>query len=489
MLGKLFGCKADDMKADVVLIADNKQCSFFEDIVQVGKHADSGIGHEDEELVTQCLREFWYGNEELGVLSFQERNPNFYIFDAVIHRDEPKGTPHIHINGVPFADGYKNGLSRQNSQSRALEAMGFGNHEGSLNEWRIKERGVLEKIINAHGVQKKEEKKARGSFKTAEYGRLIDEVNELVAIEREHLFAELSEDFSEKENELNGKIAELQVKLQDYEDLQVAVDDVDDTGKNMPLGKSVISTSALNIIKEQAKTYRVNKDRFDNIDKLEESVKKREYEAEKAWGNAIDSRNSYNAQKTLLEMERNDVKCEYNKQLNLNACYEKLEEEVVALRKDNYSLKEAQEKAAAQYQADKERTLKVERLQRDVAVQTQKDKYAALSKENDKLKKEIEEKNSIIDNLKEICKGAYQSLANVIMAVKLFKHGKDKYKVDGLTQEQGRLIDSVVDYGVKWANEDGFPDIATDMKSYVGISDGIQEKINARTPRTASRSM
>jgi hypothetical protein len=110
---KLFGVKADDMKADVVLIGGNNQCSFFEDIVQVGEHADSGIGHEDEELVTQCLREFWYGNTELGILPFQERNPNFYIFDAVIHRDEPKGTPHIHIDGIPFADGYNMRAKKQ----------------------------------------------------------------------------------------------------------------------------------------------------------------------------------------------------------------------------------------------------------------------------------------------------------------------------------------------------------------------------------------
>ena len=188
---KLFGCKADDMKADVVLIADNKQCSFFEDIVQVGKHGDSGIGHEDEELVTQCLREFWYGNAELGILPFQERNPNFYIFDAVIHRDEPKGTPHIHIDGIPFADGYKTGLSRQNSQSKALEAMGFGNHKDSLNLWRIRERAILEEIINAHGIEKTPEKPSRGSFKTAEYGRLMDDVHAEVDVEKERLTAEL----------------------------------------------------------------------------------------------------------------------------------------------------------------------------------------------------------------------------------------------------------------------------------------------------------
>lgn len=39
--------------------------------------------------------------------SFQERNP---IYNAVIHNDE--ASPHLHLNFVPMASGYKRGLEK-----------------------------------------------------------------------------------------------------------------------------------------------------------------------------------------------------------------------------------------------------------------------------------------------------------------------------------------------------------------------------------------
>lgn len=45
--------------------------------------------------------------------TFQERNPNLYVFNCVLHLDE--ATPHLHIDYIPVAHGYKKGLQTRNS--------------------------------------------------------------------------------------------------------------------------------------------------------------------------------------------------------------------------------------------------------------------------------------------------------------------------------------------------------------------------------------
>ena len=55
--------------------------------------------------------------------TFQERNPNLYLFNCVMHLDE--ATPHLHIDYIPVAHGYKNGMKTRNSLTKAFQQMGF----------------------------------------------------------------------------------------------------------------------------------------------------------------------------------------------------------------------------------------------------------------------------------------------------------------------------------------------------------------------------
>ena len=50
-----------------------------------------------------CLKEY--------MEDFQERNPNFYVFNAVMHLDE--ATPHLHIDYIPLGH-FFNGLEKRN---------------------------------------------------------------------------------------------------------------------------------------------------------------------------------------------------------------------------------------------------------------------------------------------------------------------------------------------------------------------------------------
>ena len=94
----------------------------------IGTKKDSGIGTPDAEITKECLREYMEG--------FQERNPNFYVFNAVMHLDE--STPHLHIDYIPVGH-FKNGLEVRNAKNKALEEMNFGKDAKANNRWRLAE--------------------------------------------------------------------------------------------------------------------------------------------------------------------------------------------------------------------------------------------------------------------------------------------------------------------------------------------------------------
>ena len=102
------------------------------------------------ELQTDILREYCE--------TFQENNPNFHVTGIELHGDEgfynARGqweydAIHPHITFVPWCDGFKQGLSRQNSMNRALEAMGCGGTDG-YDKWAQREQARLESITIEH---------------------------------------------------------------------------------------------------------------------------------------------------------------------------------------------------------------------------------------------------------------------------------------------------------------------------------------------------
>jgi len=150
----LFG----DKPSDFVKYSADKRKSYYEDIVQIGCMEDSGFATEDYKLVAECLTEYMKG--------FQERNPNFYVFNAVLHMDE--ATPHLHIDYIPVGH-FKRGLPVQNSLSRALDEMGYGKGIHTLSRWRAAEIDALTKICASHGIHPAEPGKGRGSMSVDEY--------------------------------------------------------------------------------------------------------------------------------------------------------------------------------------------------------------------------------------------------------------------------------------------------------------------------------
>lgn len=91
---------------------------------------------------------------------FQERNPNCFLYSSATHGDE-NGVWHQHNSAIFFADGFTKGMSRQVSQKKALEAMGFysdtekgvdGKMHLAIEKWQNRERDVLKEICKKHGI-------------------------------------------------------------------------------------------------------------------------------------------------------------------------------------------------------------------------------------------------------------------------------------------------------------------------------------------------
>ena len=183
---KLFGCSADDNKATEIIRNDLKQQSFYEWVVGIGSAFDTALvdwttqkgeeykaNPEAAQLAAECLKIYMLGDEKLGIESYEKRNPNFHVVQAIIHMDER--TPHLHKDVIPFADGFKKGMTRQQGIAKALEAMGYGTGELAIRKWQESERGVFEDICKAKGFEVAAPEKGRGyTVATHEYADFIE---------------------------------------------------------------------------------------------------------------------------------------------------------------------------------------------------------------------------------------------------------------------------------------------------------------------------
>lgn len=114
---------------------------FYEFIVAFGNVNDKNT--EIYPVLQQCLDEY---NRD-----FQSRNPNFYVFQQITHRDEI-GIDHTHMDIVPVCSGNTRGLETKNSFSGALKQMGFTGKNAFI-DWRRSEEKVMAEILERHGLE------------------------------------------------------------------------------------------------------------------------------------------------------------------------------------------------------------------------------------------------------------------------------------------------------------------------------------------------
>ncbi len=378
-----------------VVESANGQKSFYEDVVQIGDKDDTGVNSPDAKTAKLCLDEYMKG--------FQQRNPNFIVFNAVLHMDE--ATPHLHIDYIPIGH-YNRGVPIQNGIAQALKEMGHGSGKDAISRWRKSERDMLKKICISHGLDIAEESPGRGySMKVEEY--------------KEH------------QDRIHAYEAELQPLL----DAKNIADSVSVTGTKTLFGNNyVVSGNEFSEIDRQKKALAVQqnevKEMQNHFDKERlniQSEKEKLIEGQKKldernarlkdFENSLYRRDSKitNAENRLMERERACIDL-YNSQKHLNENYESV--------RSAYSELEKELSAANRYKKDSEvLRAKVDRLETRIKSERNEYEEQLRQKENDitaveselseckkeisGLKKTIDSLRNYIDKLFEI--GAYMA--------------------------------------------------------------------------------
>ena len=118
-------------------------------------------------------------------------------FQIVLHFDEPNGTWHGHIAGIPYGDGNKRGLEKQVSMTQALKTLNLKR----LPDLQNLMMGELEKAAAAHGIERRLMDCDRKHLDVPEYQQAMRDYNELTdRIEQKRSrVAELDRDIESKE--------------------------------------------------------------------------------------------------------------------------------------------------------------------------------------------------------------------------------------------------------------------------------------------------
>ena len=356
--------------------------------------------------------------------SFEKRNPNLKLVGAYIHMDE--ASPHLHLDYVPVAHGYSRGLPARNSLDRAMKEMGFVPHNESRKNnatkiWKENERAYFGGICRSLGLEVESERKStRKNLSVEEYKDARDEMLGALVQERNFIFDE----------------------IKSLRELKVGIDEISDIGMKLPFklpfGIVAVKAKELETVMEQAKAYAANRDEIKTLRGRSAVISQREQRAEQ-------KEQQLDRRADELARQQEQIQQMYQRQLNLNQLLERTERDK-GCQKASIAL-----------------------LEDDIAFLT------------DKLAKTRETLGEQLEALKSTARGAYESLAAVVQAVGMLKYDENSgYRVEELTPQQSKLIDSIAEYGAKWAKKDGFPEIAEDMEKYIGISNGIKKLIEPK---------
>lgn len=144
-------------------IKNSKQERLFQEIiVGFGNAKEVGVGTDDWEVAKELCDEY--------IRTFEKRNPNLKVFNAVMHLDE--ANPHLHIDFVPIATNQSRGLSTRVSMKRALIEQGFSAAHKKDNEliaWEESERKFMTEILRRHNLERDNKNNHRSHLSITEY--------------------------------------------------------------------------------------------------------------------------------------------------------------------------------------------------------------------------------------------------------------------------------------------------------------------------------
>lgn len=207
------------------IVDDKKKHPVYEMIIGIYPEAGETV---PDKVGKEIMSEF--------VENWQERNPNLEMIGAYYHADEQGKAPHVHIDYIPIAHGYKNGLAIQNGLVKALGEMGF-EKKGKLTaqiQWEKRENEYLEKLCNARNISVKHPQEGKGvkHLHTELYkaNKDVERAKTETKVYKEQLdiVKERTNHVRTRKNELSAEVKELRQEISQLKDekkeLQEALD-------------------------------------------------------------------------------------------------------------------------------------------------------------------------------------------------------------------------------------------------------------------------
>ena len=273
--------RSDRKKGDYITEIRNSKNGeklFYENVVQIGDKNDTGIFREGDGGMDEAFEAAAVLQEY--ALTFQERNPNLYLFNAVLHMDE--ATPHLHLDYIPVAHGYKKGMETRNSLTKALQQMGIpkaASHDRNETVfWQERERKFIKELCEEKGIEIYEKGVKRNDLTLPEYKdamRRVDEMDLEVEMEKERL-----EKLNQKEEALKQQVSKYEVRKELIQKAEQVVNEEKAKGKE-PIAQPIRDwigqdTGYVKVKKEDwrdlKKAFRSYKTKLKLMDTYEEKI-------------------------------------------------------------------------------------------------------------------------------------------------------------------------------------------------------------------------
>ena len=195
---------------------DNKRDLACEIIIELG---DMDFWAEQDDKFKKKMIEVY----KEQILDLEETVPNFKIANATIHFDE--SSPHLHIVGVPFKDGIKNGMSKQVGKSDVFTKVSLKNIQDKMRvycinsfnriyhlNYTLKEKGegrnIDINVANMNGYKKFKREQEK-------YKKQLKELNNK------------ADELQNKSNEINDIIDNLKPTMMNKNNYTISNEDVD----------------------------------------------------------------------------------------------------------------------------------------------------------------------------------------------------------------------------------------------------------------------
>lgn len=391
--------------------------TFYEFVVAFGNMNDKDT--EIYPVLQRCLDEY--------ITNFDERNPNFKVFQKIVHLDE-KGIDHAHLDFIPVSTHNKRGLSVKNSFRGALKEMGYTGKTAFL-DWRQSEEKYMAEILERHGLEFERGSGRDEHLNVRQYQAEAREINRLAQQKLKNM--ELPP-IPEPEIKTNPITKSESVKLSKAEFDKI---------------KQVIDYQQTQITSLEAQKNDLSA-KLKNVELKLDTARKKPYmrENETLMQN-LENESNFSEKLTKKYEKLSEGYVELIKR------YKKLEKENNSLHQENNDLKKEN---SSQFRKIKELETKISDISLDF--------YYKLTR-------------------------AYVSIKTIVQAVGMLKYDKDEgYGIENITDKQERLIDGVSEYGSALAKENEYPELAKQMDKKVGIDESIESFVKLPEPERTRES-